>query len=60
MPPERREKFLGNIQAEAGRLQASIERLLALSAFRIEALFGDFKRGPFVAGGEQVWLARPR
>jgi two-component system sensor histidine kinase CreC len=32
MPPERREKFLGNIQAEAGRLQASIDRLLALSA----------------------------
>jgi two-component system sensor histidine kinase CreC len=32
MPPERREKFLGNIQAEADRLQASIDRLLALSA----------------------------
>lgn len=32
MPPEQREKFLGNIQAEARRLQASIDRLLALSA----------------------------
>lgn len=32
MPPEQREKFLGNIQAEAGRLQASIDRMLALSA----------------------------
>jgi len=32
MPPERREKFLSNIQAEADRLQARIDRLLALSA----------------------------
>ena len=32
MPPERRERFLGNIEAEADRLQASIDRLLALSA----------------------------
>jgi ubiquinone/menaquinone biosynthesis C-methylase UbiE len=37
-----------------------MEHLLALSDFRIEALFGDFRRGPFVAGGEQVWIARPR
>jgi ubiquinone/menaquinone biosynthesis C-methylase UbiE len=37
-----------------------MEHLLALSEFRIEALFGDFRRGPFVAGGEQVWIARPR
>ena len=36
-----------------------MEHLLALSDFRIEALFGDFRRGPFVAGGEQVWIARP-
>ena len=32
MPLERREKFLANIQAEAGRLQNIIDRLLALSA----------------------------
>ena len=32
MAPERRGKFLSNIQAEADRLQASIDRLLALSA----------------------------
>lgn len=32
MPAERRAKFLSNIQAEADRLQASIDRLLALSA----------------------------
>jgi hypothetical protein len=37
-----------------------MEHLLALSGFRIEALFGDFKRGPFRAGGEQIWVARPR
>jgi len=32
MPPERREKFVANIQAEARRLQNIIDRLLALSA----------------------------
>ncbi len=32
VPVKRRERFLANIQAEADRLQASIERLLALSA----------------------------
>jgi two-component system sensor histidine kinase CreC len=32
MPPERREKFVVNIQAEARRLQNIIDRLLALSA----------------------------
>ena len=37
-----------------------MEHLLALSGFRIEALFGDFKRGPFRAGGEQIWVASPR
>jgi len=36
-----------------------MEHLLALAGFRIEALFGDFKRGPFVAGAEQIWVARP-
>ena len=35
-----------------------MEHLLTLAGFRIEALFGDFKRGPFVAGGEQIWVAR--
>jgi SAM-dependent methyltransferase len=35
-----------------------MEHLLALSGFRIDALFGDFKRGPFRAGGEQIWVAR--
>jgi SAM-dependent methyltransferase len=37
-----------------------MEHLLALSGFRIDALFGDFKRGPFRAGGEQIWVARRR
>lgn len=32
MPAEQRDRFLANIQAEAGRLQNIIERLLALSA----------------------------
>ena len=32
MPPERRDKFVANIQAEARRLQNIIDRLLALSA----------------------------
>ena len=37
-----------------------MEHLLALAGFRIDALFGDFKRGPFHAGGEQIWLASRR
>jgi ubiquinone/menaquinone biosynthesis C-methylase UbiE len=37
-----------------------MEHLLTLSGFRIDALFGDFKRGPFRAGGEQIWVARRR
>jgi len=37
-----------------------MEHLLALCGFQIDALFGDFKRGPFRAGGEQIWIAKPR
>ena len=37
-----------------------MEHLLTLSGFRIDALFGDFKRGPFHAGGEQMWVAGRR
>ena len=36
-----------------------MRHLLELSGFEVEALYGDFDRGPFRAGGEQVWLARP-
>jgi two-component system, OmpR family, sensor histidine kinase CreC len=32
MPAERRDRFLGNIQAEAGRIQILIDRLLGLTA----------------------------
>jgi len=35
-----------------------MEHLLELCGFQVEALYGDFKRGPFVRGGEQIWLAR--
>ena len=35
-----------------------MEYLLRLSGFKIEAVYGDFNRGPFRYGGEQVWLAR--
>ena len=35
-----------------------MEYLLRLSGFEIEALYGDFSRGPFRYGGEQIWLAR--
>jgi hypothetical protein len=34
-----------------------MEHLLARCGFRVEALYGDFKRGPFVPGVEQVWTA---
>src|SRR5712692_1700110 len=32
--------------------------LLELCGYKVEALFGDFRRGPFRYGGEQVWVAR--
>ena len=32
--------------------------LLELSGYKVEALYGDFQRGPFRYGGEQIWLAR--
>lgn len=35
-----------------------LQYLLELSGFRVEGLFGDFARGPWKPGGEQVWLAR--
>jgi ubiquinone/menaquinone biosynthesis C-methylase UbiE len=35
-----------------------MEHLLALCGFEVEALYGDFEQGPFVAGQEQVWVAR--
>jgi hypothetical protein len=34
-----------------------MEHLLSRSGFRVEALYGDFQRGPFRSGGEQVWIA---
>jgi len=30
--------------------------LLELCGYQIEALYGDFKYGPFHAGGEQIWV----
>ena len=36
-----------------------MQHLLNLCGFEVEALFGDFARGPFRYGGEQVWIARP-
>lgn len=35
-----------------------MQYLLELCGFRIEALYGDFQRGPFRYGGEQIWVAR--
>ncbi len=35
-----------------------MEHVLALSGFTVEALYGDFGRGPFRAGGEQIWMVR--
>jgi SAM-dependent methyltransferase len=32
--------------------------LLELCGFKVEALYGDFQRGAFRYGGEQVWVAR--
>ncbi len=37
-----------------------MEHLLGLCGFEVEALYGDFQRGPFCYGGEQVWVARKK
>ncbi len=37
-----------------------MQHLLDLSGFEVVDLYGDFRRGPFQSGGEQVWVARPR
>ena len=35
-----------------------MQHLFELAGFRVEALYGDFSRGPFRHGGEQVWIAK--
>lgn len=35
-----------------------MEHLLARAGFRVDMLFGDFRRGPFQPGREQIWIAR--
>ncbi|MYA77909.1 MAG: class I SAM-dependent methyltransferase [Gemmatimonadetes bacterium] len=35
-----------------------MQYLLELCGYEIEALYGDFQRGPFKHGNEQVWVAR--
>ena len=35
-----------------------MQHLLESCGFGIEALYGDFERGPFRAGHEQIWVAR--
>jgi ubiquinone/menaquinone biosynthesis C-methylase UbiE len=35
-----------------------MQHLLELCGYRLEALYGDFQRGPFRYGGEQIWVAR--
>ncbi len=37
-----------------------MQYLLELSGFAVEALYGDFRRGPFRYGGEQIWIAHRR
>jgi len=35
-----------------------MQYLLELCGYRVEALYGDFRRGTFKAGGLQIWVAR--
>jgi len=37
-----------------------MQHLLELCGFKVDALYGDFERGPFRYGGEQVWVAVKR
>jgi two-component system sensor histidine kinase CreC len=43
MPPEQREKFLGNIEAETVRIQEIVDRLLLLSAVEAKRALDDQK-----------------
>ena len=35
-----------------------MQHLLELCGYQVEALYGDFGRGPFRHGGEQMWITR--
>ncbi len=35
-----------------------MQYLLELCGFEVEALYGDFKCGPFLSGREQIWVAK--
>jgi ubiquinone/menaquinone biosynthesis C-methylase UbiE len=35
-----------------------MQHLLELCGYNIDALYGDFERGPFRSGNEQIWVAR--
>jgi SAM-dependent methyltransferase len=35
-----------------------MQYLLELAGYTVEALYGDFHRGPFCYGGEQIWVAK--
>ncbi|MAG37245.1 MAG: SAM-dependent methyltransferase [Dehalococcoidia bacterium] len=35
-----------------------MQYLLELSGLAVEALYGDYERGPFRSGGEQIWVTR--
>lgn len=35
-----------------------MQYLLELCGFKVEALFGNFQRGPFRHGGEQIWIGQ--
>lgn len=35
-----------------------MEHLLELTGFKVEELYGDFQRGPFRYGGQQIWVTR--
>lgn len=35
-----------------------MQHLLELCGYHVEALYGDFGRGPLRYGGEQIWVAR--
>lgn len=35
-----------------------MQHLLELCGFKVEALYGDFRRGPFRYSGEQIWITR--
>ena len=49
-----------NVDTTRHIFKNEMQYLLELCGFRIQELYGNFHRGPYRYGGEQIWLARKK